>query len=418
MTKQDKTISNIRSTLSELQNDVIDNAIQHRLDRRSLLLHGSRLGVSLPVLAALSGAMGLGGAAPARAAGRMGGTLRVAILVPPGKVDPVLNNSEPSSMLQYMTGEFLCIVGPDFVLRPNLATSWSPSPDGSVWTFKLRSGVKFTDGSPMNADAVVATVERLLNPKNNSNALSAFRGVLSPGASRKIDDLTVAFHLDAPNGNFPYTMSSDNYNLCILPANYAGNYESTFIGTGPFKLESYTPKVGAAFVRNEAYWGPKAYLDRVEFTFYADDQARALALLGGETDLLPNMPVSSGRSLLNNPKFKIVPAKSSAAEQLHMRCDTGPVPGQARPPGTGPDDRPPGAGQGAVPGPRVDRQRQPVRQRVPLERPHRAAAQAGSEQGARFAGAGRFRQRLQRHADHRAVPGNPGLRGAGAELCR
>jgi peptide/nickel transport system substrate-binding protein len=324
MKNQDKTISNIRRSLSEVQNDVVDNVIKHRLDRRSLLLHGSRLGVSLSALGVLSGAMGLGSAAPARAAGRMGGALRVALSVPPGAIDPVLNNSEASEMLVYMTGEYLCIVDPNFVLRPNLATSWTSNADGTVWTFKLRPHVKFTDGSPMNADAVIATVERLLNPQNNSNALSAFKGVLSQGASHKIDDLTVAFHLDAPNGNFPYTMSSDNYNLTILPANYAGNYEQSFIGTGPFKLESYTPKVGAAFVRNEDYWGRKAYLDRVEFTFYADDQAKVLALQGGDIDLLPHLANGLGRSIFNNPKFRVIPAKSSATTQLHMRCDLAP----------------------------------------------------------------------------------------------
>ena len=61
----------------------------------------------------------------------------------------------------------------------------------------------------------------------------------------KVDDFTVAFHLEAPNGNFPYLTSSDNYNMIILPKGYdPAKWESTFIGTGPFKLGSYTPKVG------------------------------------------------------------------------------------------------------------------------------------------------------------------------------
>jgi ABC-type transport system substrate-binding protein len=129
-------------------------------------------------------------------------------------------------MLQ-QTGEFLANSGSDLVLRPVLAESWTPNQDGSVWTFKIRQGVKFHNGATMTADDVVATIDRLADPKNASNALSAFTGVLSKGGAKKIDDQTVEFHLDAPNGNFPYYLSSDNYNAIILPKDYAGDFERT-----------------------------------------------------------------------------------------------------------------------------------------------------------------------------------------------
>ena len=130
----------------------------------------------------------------------------------------------------------------------------------------------------MKADDVVASIDRLTDPANSSNALSVFKGVLSKGGTKKVDDYTVEFHLDAPNGNFPYTVSNDNYNAIILPASYSGDYEKTFIGTGPFKIEKYTPKVGASFVRNDQYWGTKALPDRVEFTFYGEMQPMILAM--------------------------------------------------------------------------------------------------------------------------------------------
>lgn len=324
MKKQDKIISDIRRSLSDVQNDVVDGVMKHRLDRRGLLLHGSRVGVSLSALSALSGAMGLGFIRPARASGAPGGTLRVAITTPPGEIDPVTYDSNPALMLGMQTGQYLCDLGPDYVLRPVLATNWSANTDGTVWTFKLRDGVKFTNGEPMNADAVVASVERLVDPKNGSNALSVFRGILSPGNTVKVDDLTVAFHLDAPYGNFPYTVSSDNYNLIILPANYQGGFEQSFIGTGPFKIERYVPKVGCSFVRNDGYWGQKALLDRVEFTFYSDMQSQVLALQGGQVDMMAELAVVNGRALMNNPNFKIVSCKSNMTSQMHMRCDTGP----------------------------------------------------------------------------------------------
>ncbi|MBW4022720.1 MAG: ABC transporter substrate-binding protein [Proteobacteria bacterium] len=324
MSKRDPLISQIRRNLSEVENDLMDNALAGRIDRRGFLAHGTRLGLSLPLLGTLAGAMGMAGARPARAAGPTGGTLRVAMTMPAGAIDPVTIADDGGLMMAMQTAEYLCTLNPDFTLKPVLATSWSPNKDGSVWTFKIRQGVKFFNGEPMNADAVVASVERLVNPKNGSNALSAFKGVLSPGHSQKVDDYTVAFHLDAPNGNFPYVLSSDNYNLVILPANYSGGFEKSFIGTGPFKLEKYIPKVGASFVRNEHYWGTKALLDRTEFTFYADMQPQVLALQGGQVDMLAQMPVAAGRAILGNPQFNIISCKSSAHEQVHMQCNAGP----------------------------------------------------------------------------------------------
>jgi peptide/nickel transport system substrate-binding protein len=134
----------------------------------------------------------------------------------------------------------------------------------------------------------------------------------------------VAFHLDAPNGNFPYYVSSDSYNAVILPANYAGGFEKTFPGTGPFRLESYHPKVGASFIRNPAYWGPKALPERVGFAFYGDQQSQILALQGGRADVMDNFVVQGGIALLDNPRFSIAAVKSSSHRQMHLRCDAGP----------------------------------------------------------------------------------------------
>jgi peptide/nickel transport system substrate-binding protein len=324
MSNHDRFISDLRRGMSDAENDLMDNLLTGRVNRRSFMAHGSRLGLSLPLLGGLATAMAMAETRPARAAGPSGGTLRVAVTLPTGAIDPITIADQGGLLMLEQTGEFLIKLRPDFTLEPVLATSWSPNTDGSVWTFKLRPGVKFTNGEPFDADAVVTSVERLADPKNGSNALSAFKGVLSPGGSRKVDDLTVAFHLDAPNGNFPYVLSSDNYNLVMLPASYTGNYEQSFVGTGPFKIDKYVPKVGASFVRNDAYWGPKALLDRVEFTFFSDMAPQVLALQGGAVDMVAQVTVADGRAILANPKFRVITAKSSAHEQVHMRCDTGP----------------------------------------------------------------------------------------------
>jgi peptide/nickel transport system substrate-binding protein len=205
-----------------------------------------------------------------------------------------------------------------------LAESWSHDRDGSVWTFKLRRGVKFHNGAELRAEDVVASFDRLSDPRGVSNALSVFKGMLSKGGTRKIDDYTVAFHLDAPNGNFPYAVSIDNYNAVILPANYRGNYESDFMGTGPFRLERYRPREGATFVRNPDYWGPKALPDRIEFKFYSDIQPRLLALQSGDVDVLDAIPVIMSPAIRANPDIRILRVPSANHRQLHMRCDVAP----------------------------------------------------------------------------------------------
>jgi len=322
MRQTPKFLDALRRSAGQLENQVVDEFLAGRLDRRGLLREGSRFGLALPLIGGLLGTANPFGISRALAqAGQPGATIRVASPTPAGAVEPVSVANTGGLVLLMQTGEFLIFDQPDLVLRPMLALSWKPNEDGSVWTFKLRPDVKFHNGKAMTAADVVATMDRLCDPKNGSNALSAFRGVLSVGGTRKVDGLTVEFHLDAPNGNFPYIVSSDNYNAIILPADYAGDFEKTFVGTGPFKLEKYTARVGASFVRNPDYWGTKALPARTEFTFFADQQPQILALQGGQVDVILQIVVQGAQGLLNDPDVKLIKLRSSAHRQLHMRTD-------------------------------------------------------------------------------------------------
>ena len=316
-------LDELRRKSSEAENDLIDELRAGHIGRREFLRHGTVLGMSAPLLFAAAGGIG-SLAAPQTARAATAGTVRVAQTTPSGAIDPVTVPDSGGVIMLCQTGEYLAISAGDLRLRPVLAESWKPNQDGSVWTFKLRQGVKFHNGKTMSADDVVATIDRLADPKNASNALSAFSGVLSKGGTKKVDDYTVEFHLDAPNGNFPYYVSSDNYNTIILPADYAGDFEKNFIGTGPFKLEKYTPKAGASFLRNPDYWGPKALPERTEFSFYADIQPQIVALQGRVVDVVAQVPVLQGMALLNDPKVDIISLRSSAHTQVHMRTDMAP----------------------------------------------------------------------------------------------
>jgi peptide/nickel transport system substrate-binding protein len=313
------TLDRIRKQASALENAAVDDLIAGRVGRRDFLRHAGVIGLSAPLL----GVLGFS-ARPARAATQRGGTIRIGMPMPAGAIDPLTCADTGSIALLSQAGEYLAVSDPDLQLRPMLAESWSPNADGSVWTFKIRDGVKFHDGRSMTAADVAATMNRLADPANGSVALSVFAGALSKGGAMATDDRTVTFHLDAPNGNFPYLVSSDNYNAIVVPADYAGDYAQTFPGTGPFKLESFTPRARAVFVRNDGYWGGTVLPDRTEFIFYDSTQAQVLAMQGGQLDVLLHVPVQGSQALLADPALSIVTLKSSAHEQMHMRTDTGP----------------------------------------------------------------------------------------------
>jgi peptide/nickel transport system substrate-binding protein len=206
-----KALDAARRSLGDVENALLDELVAQRIDRRLFLRHAARLGIGWPVLRTLGAAAGLGFAARGAAAGGVaGGAVRAGVAMPHGAIDPILVNDSGSYQLIFQVAEFLCVTQPDLTLKPVLAESWSHNDDGSVWTFRLRRGVKFHNGQPMRAEDVVASFDRLSDPAGASNALSVFKGLLSKGGTRKVDDYTVAFHLDTPDGNFPYTVSIDN----------------------------------------------------------------------------------------------------------------------------------------------------------------------------------------------------------------
>jgi peptide/nickel transport system substrate-binding protein len=142
---------------------------------------------------------------------------------------------------------------------------------------------------------------------------------------KKKDASTVEFHLEAANGNFPYLVSSDNYNAIIVPKGTDfGKWQSTFVGTGPFKLTSYTQNVGANFAANPSYWGPKPLLSGTSFKFYTSQQPQILALQGNDVDVIGQFVPSGAQSLLNNSAYKIIKLKSANHRELSMRNDKAP----------------------------------------------------------------------------------------------
>lgn len=221
--------------------------------------------------------------------------------------------------------EYLAWAENDFTLRPVLAESWSHDAKAQVWTFNLRKGVTFSNGKPFSADDVVATFDRLTDPKNQSGALTVFHGILAQGGTQKVTDDSVAFHLERPFVDFPYLVSSGNYNAVMLPADYSGNFMKDAVGTGPFILSSYTPTQQAGFQRNPKYWQKGLpYLDQVVLQFYADPQPQILAIQGAAVDMMISTPYQGSQGLFTDSRIKVASAQSTQFRQLFFRVDRQP----------------------------------------------------------------------------------------------
>jgi peptide/nickel transport system substrate-binding protein len=334
MDRNSEKLDQLRTGRSELENHVIDEFLTGHISRREFLRRGSIVGISIPVLSGILAACGgansssssSSSSSTAGSAPKAGGTLRIAGVVPAAAINPLTVADEGGLTMLCQTGEFLVFDDPTtFLVKPMLATSWKANGDGSVWTFTLRPNVKFSNGQTMTSKDVVYSFKQQSDPKNASNALSVFTGLLTPSGVSAPDDHTVEFKLEAPTGNFPWLISSDNYNMIIVPdGTDFSTWEKTFIGTGPFILTKYTAKVGATFHKNPNWWGGQVLPDTLQHIFYPTQQPQILALQSGSVDIVNLIVLQGAQAIFNNPDYNILVNHSSQHRQLSMRCDKAP----------------------------------------------------------------------------------------------
>jgi peptide/nickel transport system substrate-binding protein len=321
-------LDNLRRGRGPVQEHIIDEFVAGRLSRRDFLRKGTAFGLSLPLLGGILEAKGLPGVrtSPAlrQSRAKAGGTIRAGILVPTGAIDPITIADEGSLELLGNVGEFLVLADQALGYQPWLATSWTPNATADVWTFTIRQGVKFNDGTPMTVDDVVYSFQTQCNPKTGGTALSVFSGLLSPDGVVKVSDTQVAFHLEAADAAFLDAVSCDNYTMIIVPKGYDyANYQKDWVGTGHFMMSSYTPNVGATFVPNPHYWGKPALPSEIQWTFYASETPMTAALEANEIDCLDQFFVSTSPQLLNG-SYNIIKLRASGHRELSMRCDIAP----------------------------------------------------------------------------------------------
>ena len=189
---------------------------------------------------------------------------------------------------------------------PGLATSWTVSPDATAYTFNLRQDVKFHDGTPLTAEAVKVTFDRIVDP--NTRAQTAFSFIGPYDRSEVVDRYTVRVRFKSPNAAFLDGASSPYLGI-ISPAavqKYGQDFgRVVFVGTGPFMLQSYTADAEVRLIRNPNYvWGApgfnhqgRAYLDGIVFRIVPEDATRLAALETSEVLFVEDVPVTDYQRL-------------------------------------------------------------------------------------------------------------------------
>jgi peptide/nickel transport system substrate-binding protein len=314
-------LDQIRSGVGPLEADIIDAYSEGRLSRRGFLVKGSVVGLSIGMMGSILAACGddedTGGSSGGGGTIKQGGTIRIASQTPGGPLDPVAMAELGTYSVVVQAFEYLAGPGEGAAVAPMLAESWSPNADGSVWTFKLHSGVKWHDGSDFTSADVVASLDRL--------AGSNLKAYIVEGASKAVDPLTVEVTLNSPDGQFPYQVSIYNPQSVMTPESFVlgSTLDQAKNGTGAFKLVSFDPAVGASFERNDAWWGGKPNLDKAEFVFSEDLPTQVTGMAAGEVDAIIQFSVVGGDVLLNSPDLTVEAIRGAAHRQLWMNVREG-----------------------------------------------------------------------------------------------
>lgn len=243
------------------------------------------LGLAVAMAAGMAGI----GATPALAQ-KQGGTLTVGLELDIPGFDPLKVGvfDTAASIAADLIFDTLTILDNDGKPQPKLALSWSHSEDFKTWTFKLRPGVKFQDGTPFNADAVVWNFNRQKDPKNHCRCAFYIANINSVEAK---DELTVVYHLRDPAVNLPALRAIPSSNNVVQSPTAieakGDDYNRNPVGTGPFVIKSWTAGDRMVLERNPDYWDKgHPYLDRIVLRPLPDSQSRFASLLSGDTDVV------------------------------------------------------------------------------------------------------------------------------------
>jgi peptide/nickel transport system substrate-binding protein len=206
-----------------------------------------------------------------------------------------------------------------------LAESIEHNKKGDVWTIRVHSGIEFHNGKTLGAADVIYSLQRLINPKLGLFGGAALKS-LDPTRMKKLDKRTVRLTLKQPDGTILDALGQ--YIAGVVPVGYspkAVGAAKPNIGTGPYKLQSFTPGQQSVHVRNPNYWrSGQPYFDKVIIIDFPDDTARVNALLGGQVDAITDVPPAQVAVVNNHSGTHVLESPSAAWTPICMRVDAAP----------------------------------------------------------------------------------------------
>lgn len=262
------------------EQEQIQNAVQRGITRREALSLLAAAGLSFTAAASLLTSAGRASAAVPK----KGGRLRCAMSThgPGDTLDPQLFTSS----IDFTRGRahYNCLIrlSDNLKPQPELAEEFSANSDATEWSFKIRKGVIFHDGSKLTADDVIWTLNRHIGERSKSKVKSLLSMVKE---WKKVDSHTVKAVLDRPNSDLAVLLGTHHFKILKVDTKDFQNPA----GTGPFKLAEFKPGIRSVHVRNNEYWGGGPNLDELELFAITDNTARVNALLAGDVHLISNL---------------------------------------------------------------------------------------------------------------------------------
>ncbi|MEM7270200.1 MAG: ABC transporter substrate-binding protein [Pseudomonadota bacterium] len=241
-------------------------------------------------------------AAQAQAAGHAA-EVTIGMQLEPPVLDPSAGAAAAIDEITYANiFEGLVRFGEDGSINPGLAESWEISDDGLEYTFKLRTGVKFHDGADFDASDVKFSLDRI-GAEESANAQKALYAAIA--SVDVVDPATVKITLSQPTGSMLFNLAWGDA-VIMDPASVADNATNP-IGTGPFKFSKWSKGDSVEIVKNDAYWGTPAKLNKATFKFISDPNAAFAAVMAEDIDAFPGFPAPEILDQLKaDPRFEVV----------------------------------------------------------------------------------------------------------------
>ncbi len=245
-------------------------------------------------------------------------TLKIGLKSEPSSMDPHYHNLTPNNMMALYVFDRLILQDAKQNLKPGLAVSWK-NVDDLTWEFKLRSGVKWHDGSDFTAEDVAFTISRAPNVPNSPSSLARY--IKQVTSVEVIDPLTIRMKTEKPFPLMPTYMStfgiiSKKTGTGATTADY--NSGKAMNGTGPFTFVEFVPGDRIVYKRNENYWGDKPEWSDVIVKPLSNNSARVAALLAGDVDMIDFVPTADIESLKKNDKVSISQTVSNRVIYMHI----------------------------------------------------------------------------------------------------